>query len=472
MISRNILFTSISRVVFLGAGFILNVYLSRVLGSTLFGWVNMASAIMGYFLLLGNLGVPLYSTREIAKKSFEIGDFLSRIIPLRFVLIGGSSLLALAVGLLVFGLTPFGLYFILLVLSHVPVIVRPGFLFRGIERMDQLGTFNMFHQLLYLGLILLVVTSRGDFIYIPVCSIAVGLALTVIYNYYIHRLYGRVTLALDPPFWKEVIKSSIPIGLSYFIVRMYYNADTIMLGFFYSYEEVGLYSAAYKVIRLVLSLRVVLVFVFFPVMARLFVNNREDLRRLVILIQKFVLVVILPVAAVMVFYSDEIIVFIFGPEYLGGSLALKLLTFTAVILTANTVYPGLFNACDRSEVYFKGHMVIFGINILFNLALIPYYGIVGAAVTTILCDLFSFVYFYNQTKKLIIRVDLLAVAYKPLLAGAAFWAALWPIRDMGPITAPGLLSLAYVLLILALRIFSVEEVKWARSLMGAKTVQN
>ncbi|MBI5206856.1 MAG: oligosaccharide flippase family protein, partial [Candidatus Firestonebacteria bacterium] len=67
-------------------GFFVTVYLARILGPGDFGKINFALAIITYFTLITNFGLPLFGTREIARDKEKIKECIGNILGLRFCL--------------------------------------------------------------------------------------------------------------------------------------------------------------------------------------------------------------------------------------------------------------------------------------------------------------------------------------------------------------------------------------------------
>jgi len=68
-------------------------YAARVLEPEGFGLLRFATAISSYFLLVGDLGLPLLGTRQVAAHSAETSDWVDRIVSARLVTSLGAMLI-------------------------------------------------------------------------------------------------------------------------------------------------------------------------------------------------------------------------------------------------------------------------------------------------------------------------------------------------------------------------------------------
>jgi O-antigen/teichoic acid export membrane protein len=109
-------------------------------------------------------------------------------------------------------------------------------------------------------------------------------------------------------------------------------ADTLILGVFWSEANVGLYSAAMTLCRLILAGNGALTFIFLPVASRLHrQHDMPSLRRVFLTSTRWVLVITFPLLLLFTFLPGPSLVAVYGPDYTGASFALALLTLGAFV---------------------------------------------------------------------------------------------------------------------------------------------
>jgi O-antigen/teichoic acid export membrane protein len=158
-------------------------------------------------------------------------------------------------------------------------------------------------------------------------------------------------------------------------------ADTLLLGVFRPALDVGYYSAAMALARTLLLGGAALTFVFLPMAAHL--SQEGDLRllrRWYTVSARWIVVVSLPLFLLFVLMPTESVQAIFGAKYLPATAALQVLSITgfvaAVVGPSNACLAGLGR--DRANLLsatFSGVT-----NVAVSLALIPLYGVLGAAI--------------------------------------------------------------------------------------------
>ena len=180
----------------------------------------------------------------------------------------------------------------------------------------------------------------------------------------------------DLPEWK----STAVLGTALLMYQAFYSIDTIMLGAMTDSVQTGLYSAAYRLLLLVLAIYYFVMQAVYPRLAAI----PETGRRIHMLRRPLLLAVAAGVAAaiIMAFARKPLIDLLYGHAFasstaLAGPLlfAIPLDFATSVLLTVLVAwdYPGRVIAATGTAV---------ATNVLLNVILIPRYGALGAAYAT------------------------------------------------------------------------------------------
>ena len=183
---------------------------------------------------------------------------------------------------------------------------------------------------------------------------------------------------------KEILLFSYPLifaGITGLIMGW---TDTITLGYFLGAGAVGVYNAALPTANLIRMPLSAFGIIFSPIASELYASNRyEDLRRIYSIVTKWVLLITLPAFLLLVPFSESMIVILFGYKYAEGSLALCILTFGFFIISLIGPASSVIHAFGETKVIMK--YTLFGaiLNVTLNLALIPLYGVSGAAIATV-----------------------------------------------------------------------------------------
>ena len=396
-------------------GFIGIVYLARILGPGDFGKINFAIAVTTYFALVANLGLPLLGTREIARERDKVKDYLGSILPLRFCLaLLGFGLLVL---LTFFLNKPSEIKHLILLygLGFIPTVLLIDWAFQGIEKMEYIGFGHILSRGVNLGLILWFIKSPEQLLLIPCFGIAGSLlAAGVLISIFV-KSFGKPKLKFDSISWRNLLREALPLGISIIMIQVIYNIDTVMLGFMRSDAEIGYYNASYKIILPLIMIGAVYFDAIFPVISNYYKNSLDSLKKLQSYTAKLIVTIAFPLAIGGTILGRPIMNLLYGPKYNEGIIAFQILIWVAALIYLNMIYARGMWACNKQHAYLRIVIAQAVVNILLNFILIPKFGIIGAAASTVSAELLGFFFYYREFNK-IVAVPIHNHILKPLLA--------------------------------------------------------
>ena len=196
---------------------------------------------------------------------------------------------------------------------------------------------------------------------------------------------------------KYLLAKSWPLAFSSIFYVLYSKCDQVMLGFMVDKSQVGNYSLAVRFSELSYFLPVAFVKSIFPSLVAL----REDKEKYYKLLQKYMnwmFRISLFIAILMLFIPNDLFIYILGQEMTDVGNSFKILMFGALF-----VYMGnLSHYWYIAEGYQKLSLIRTSsgliVNIILNLILISSYGIIGAAIATVVTKSYV-VYFANLLNK-------------------------------------------------------------------------
>jgi O-antigen/teichoic acid export membrane protein len=231
-------------------------YLVRVLGPATFGMLSFAQAIAGYLDLVTNYGLNFSATRAVARKRDNpdaLAAIFWRTVHVRTVLMLASSvILAATVALFPkFRHTP--LLYAGAFLNVVGSVTLPVWYFQGLERVKSLAAAQATARLLSIPALFVFVRRPEDCAYAAVIQGAVPLIASLI------------LILIAGPFWPpsrrpsySQIRATLCEGWPAFTAEAGFAVNaatlTVVLGLISGNFELGLYSAADKVIRSAVAL--------------------------------------------------------------------------------------------------------------------------------------------------------------------------------------------------------------------------
>lgn len=472
LIIKNITFLTTFKILIKLIGFIVAIYLARVLSKEGFGLYNYAIAFLPIFQAF-NGGVRVAGTQLVSlsmhegKGSALLGIFFN---VLSFNIF--SSLIAYALVAIFIVSTSTSVFqqnFVLLILTLLFIhACDPKWFLQGLEKMKLIGIADFIKQALFLVLVLIFIGKKDDLSSLPYINIlAEGTIICVLFFYVIKLFFKNAgplnitKLLPDKVFLSGFFRHAFPIGISFFIIIFITNIGVILLAFFKDHEKVALFSAAYKITASLNEFRVLIVFVLFPVFVKLWHSNREYIKDIFRMSFVFNCLIYIPAALILIYFSQETIIFIYSVKYSESGILLSLLLLDSIILWLNMLFPAFINATRNEGPYLKGNLLILILSILLLLILVPLYEAKGVIYTRIIGDIFSLVFFsvFIHTRLSINMKEILfipLISLIPLLATVLVM-ILWVSKSFHSIYFLFLVLLAYYVSLIIFKIIKKQD---------------
>ncbi len=370
----------------MGAGLIVGVWVARYLGPEQFGLFSFATALVGLFSAIASLGLQGIVVRDIVRDPSIKEETLGTAVLLQFL--GGLIAYGLIVGTILWlrhddtlakALVAILGLMMLFKASEVVVYWFESQVLSRYVVWVQNGCFLVFTAI-KVGLIL----NNAPLIAFAWATMAealmVALLLAVMLGLRGPRLHHmHITLARA----KTLLKDSWPLLLSSISIVIYMKIDQIMLGQMIGEEAVGIFSAAVRISEVWYFIPMIIVASVFP--AILEAKKRSEAQYYQRLQHLYSLMVWLSVSVAlpMTFLSTPIVKLLFGEAFVDSGPILAIHIWGAVFVFLGEASSKWFLAENRQFMSFQ--RTLFGaiVNIVLNFLLIPTYGPIGAAVATV-----------------------------------------------------------------------------------------
>ena len=387
-IFNNISWLVISQIITSICAFVWTILIARYLGVNEYGIFGFAVSLTGIFGITMDLGISTHIIRSIATDNDLASKYLGNAIPLKSLLSASSFILILTL-LIVLGYNQFVIFITLL--FTIETIFRQMYglffgSFQAFEKTKYQSISNTILSILSLIFILIAVFTNLGLVGISMAYLIANL-FVLIYSYLALKKHIAIPkFEFDKAFSKKLIVFGIPFALSVIFYTIYYSIDIIMLSQLVGDYATGIYNATYKLINFLTLFYSIYTAVVFPVMSKLFKNNKNILRVSFEKSVKYLLMVTLPISVFCVYYSTEIITLAYGNQYLMADSVLQILIWTVCFLFVNGACSILLNASHREVSVTKIYGIAALFNVVLNLFLIPHYSFIGAAVATVLSE--------------------------------------------------------------------------------------
>jgi O-antigen/teichoic acid export membrane protein len=184
-----------------------------------------------------------------------------------------------------------------------------------------------------------------------------------------------------------LFKDSIPLApISYSAFLMLW-VDTLMVGWYLQNEDVALYSVAAKISFISLFFLGALDATIYPRLLSTFHNQREKLQVFFWQSTALVISILLVVTLLMLILAYWLLLF-FGDQYVSAQTTLIILLFAQFLRATSLTFSFMF--IIREKVRYLNTVLVLAliVDLICNVVLVPRYGIEGAAVSTLITNVF------------------------------------------------------------------------------------
>ena len=176
-------------------------------------------------------------------------------------------------------------------------------------------------------------------------------------------------------------------------ITIYVNSDTTMLGILKGNYDVGLYSTSVKIYTLVKKVLVAILTVMIPRFSLMLnTDNLKSARDFFNDVFNVLTMFLMPMSVGLFMVSNSLICALFGNEYIGATVSLRILSIASIF----SLYAYMYTQCvlipiKKESVVFKATLISAIANVVLNFAFIPLIGIDGAATTTLISEIIVFI---------------------------------------------------------------------------------
>jgi O-antigen/teichoic acid export membrane protein len=213
-----------------------------------------------------------------------------------------------------------------------------------------------------------------------------------------HLLLGRLMSLVGEvrTHTREMVSFSLPLVLATFITILLLRTDTLMIAYFESDVQVGLYEYAYPLAGAMSLALTAFGFLYLPMTSRLDADGRlDEVNVLYQVTTKWIYIVTFPAFLAFTVFSSDVLQIFFSERAAAAGPALTILSVGFFVSAAAGRSRETLSALGNTRAVLFSNAVAFAINVALNLVLIPRFGFVGAAVTSALSytSLYTLVYF-------------------------------------------------------------------------------
>jgi O-antigen/teichoic acid export membrane protein len=328
-------------------------YFASYLGLEQFGLLNFAAYFVLLFQSLFDLGIAQLLTREIARETSRSETLLGKALLLKAA-IGILSAIVVFAAVAASGFdTATNEALALTTLAQIVNSLSLTFLsaFQAHRKMALVSATSVLNDLLLSGLVILVLpfspSVRTTLLLTNLVAVLNFMMLWLVYR----RTVGKPRVSIDPRVWRQLLKEGFPMAVSAFGISVYMYIGPTVLRYVRPKEEMGLFSAGYKLISILTLIPAAVSQVVYPIFSEFAAQSPQKLQKSLQDALRIMLEISAPLAVGTILLAPRIMHMIYPPEYAAGGIVLQVIIagnavgFLAWILTSFLLSIGRQKYC-------------------------------------------------------------------------------------------------------------------------------
>lgn len=414
----------------LAIGLVSIAVITRYLGPDDYGRYTLALTYMQLFAVLADVGLFTIVVRDISRDPSRTEELVGNTLTLRLVLSAVVIAVAAAISLLLpydpdvrVAILLAGLPLLFGMLNSTFVTVLQSRL-----RMGRAVVGDVLGRAVALGAVALVAALDLGF-YAVMGAAAAGALATAVTTMLLTRPLARVRFRAEPAVWRGLLRTALPLGLALAVNELYFRADTLIISLYEPYEQVGLYTLAYRMLELALVFGTVFLTTTFPLLSQAVANDEARARRTIQLSTDVFVVLGAPLVAGGLAVAPEVVELAAGEEFGDAATPLRILLAAGALAWVNGVFGYALIAKERqmSALWLNLSALVFNVGL--NLLLVPRYGIVVAAAVTVASEMLILAGSYVLMRRYFGFFPAPRTLVPALVAAVAMGGLLWVLRD-------------------------------------------
>jgi O-antigen/teichoic acid export membrane protein len=368
-------------------GIAVTLVLVRTLGDRGFGaWATIltVSQLAAY---LGQMGLEPAAVRRAAAEPARSGSWLGALVVVRFILTVPATVVAIVCVLVVSSshdMALAGTLICLTLLLSAPAALRAVFQLR--MRNDVPVAVATVNSVLWTGGAAGLSAAGTGMVGLATLFLVVAVVSTALLAALALRAQ-RLRLRQGARCARELLRVGIPLGIGGLLALAYARIDQILVFTLAGRRDAGLYAAVYRVVDQAEFVPISLTTTLLPLLSAAHPADPARLRRLLQLGLDVLAVASLPALAFAIVAAEPAVRLLFGPEFTDAAPALPVLV-ASYVLTCFGYLDGIMIVVlglqGRLVAYAAAALVF---NVGLNLVLIPPFGFLAAAWTTLATQL-------------------------------------------------------------------------------------
>ncbi len=380
----------LGKVVSAGITLVITVFIARAYGVVGYGDFTKVTTYIALFYLVADFGFNAVVLKYITLKPKEENFYFQNLLALRFLF---ALLLTVAAVLLAvvlpynpvsrLGFTPLvkvGIFILSFSILTQAVFTTINLIFQRELRYDKSVVASIVGSVVNLLVLVLLIYYHVPLL-LALLSFVIGSAFMAGLGLYLVGVFKRLRFetTIDFYLWKKIFKETWPLGITLVFNLIYFRADTFILTYFRSTQEVGIYGLAYKFFEFPLTIPVFFMNGVYPILLKELRSRNNELR---IIKKSFIFLLFSSLVFILASLLVSPLLAWIKTDFAYAIIPFRILSLSLPLFFLSPLFMWVLIAHGKLKLLsiFYGFSMV--VNIVLNLIFIPGYGYMAAAVIT------------------------------------------------------------------------------------------
>ncbi len=371
----------------MGLGLFVGVWIARYLGPDQFGLFNYATAFVGLFSAIAGLGLQGIVVRDIVRNPESAPEALGTAAVLQ--VIGGLIAYLLILAVIAYVRPADALARCIVgILGSAMLLKASEIAIFWFESQVQ-SKYTVWVQnsafLVFAAVKVILILQQGSLISFVWTTLAeAAVAAFILLGVMGRRGSPLAKLRFSAERAKSLLNASWPLIFASAAISIGMRIDQVIIGEMLDDTAVGYYAAGVRLAEAFIFIGAAVSQSVFP---RLILLDENQFEREYIIYLRWPFYFLLFLAVVILFYSRDIVIMLYGIEYINSQIVISILIFTMPITYVSIMsYNYLLKTGQQKEILLRQSYGLL-LNLILNFFLITSFGIAGAALATLMAEL-------------------------------------------------------------------------------------
>ena len=451
------IFVNVTRMM---SSFVLVLLIARFLGASGLGTYSFVFSLLAIFQTISRLGLQPLLIREVAKNKEHAGKYF-----INFSLIG-----------LISSVTMMGVLYLVAAFAEYSSEITNSILIIGVSLIA--FTINVMCTSLFIGMskhifefwgvliatllkigfcVLMLIIGQGIIGVLIVLAIAPFINL-ILNLYFIIRFITKLEFKIDWTECKSVIRLAPTFIASSASRAVGANIIVILLSKMGNIEQVGFYSAAFRIMIAFNLLLQSFRFAIQPQLAEMFKKSQDALQDLTAKSIKYVCTLTIPASLVVSLLSQKIIVLCFSETFMVSVRLLQVVVWSLIPYGIAVVLASVLIVSNNQKIDLRNNVVNLIFKTVIGIFLIYKWGILGAAITHLGGTLLFASLHYAYINRKMFHINFISIAYKIIIASVVTGIVIPVFSELNIFILALLALLVFFLLLIITKAYSRSDI--------------